>query len=328
MDEKDDLKLSDLGEREIVRRLISEFPSRSFIGPGDDCGAIEIDERLILLSTDTKVDDTHFPPAFTPFDKGWTITAANLSDIAAMGGVPIGFLIAYGLPRDLSYSILRDIQAGIDACLAENSTPFVGADTKENRVLTLTGTVVGLVDKREVLLRKGSRPGDFVCVSGPLGSAAIGLDSMKSGLGLLLAEAKMKRPMPRIIEGRILAKSGVVTSCIDISDGLSSSLYELTRASGNGFEIDADKIPLHESLQETELSQEERVEIALHSGDEYELLFTVMLEGLEDLKKHFSSEATHDITVIGRVTSSGDIILVKNPSVKENLPDKGFHHFR
>lgn len=319
--------LSDLGEREIVRRLIAEFPSISFIPPGDDCGAIEIDERLILLSTDTKVDDTHFPEGFTAFDKGWSIAAANLSDIAAMGGIPVGFLIAYGLPRNTPFSVLHDIQAGIDACLSEYSTPLIGADTKENRVITLTGTAVGMIEKREVLLRKGSRPGDLVCVSGPIGGATLGLRSMKGGLGILLAEGKLRRPAPRIAEGRILAKSGSVTSCMDISDGLSSSLYELRRASGNGFEIDSSCIPLHESLLEVEIDDDERLEIALHSGDEYELLFTVRPDGIEDLKAAFNSEAEHDLSVIGRVTEVGEIMLCKG-SERETLPDHGFEHFR
>ena len=331
MEEQEDVgspSLRDLGEREIVRRLIAEYPQSSFIGPGDDCGAIELDERLLLLSTDTKVDDTHFPSAFTPFDKGWTITAANLSDVAAMGGIPVGFLIAFGLPRDTPFFVLKDIEGGIDACLRENSTPLVGADTKENKVLTLTGTIVGIVDKREVLLRRGSRPGDIVCVSGPLGGAALGLDSMKGGLNIALAEARLRRPTPRIKEGRLLAKSGHATSCIDISDGLSSSLYELMRASGNGFEIDAAHVPLHESLVDVEITDRERLDIALHSGDEYELLFTLMPDGVEALSSMFDEEATHDLSVIGRVVEGKEINLIHPNGEGEHLLDLGYEHFR
>jgi len=330
MDENKDIDtptLADLGEREIIRRLIAEHQPSGYIPPGDDCGAIEIDGRLILLSTDTKVDDTHFPQGFTGFDKGWTIAAANLSDVAAMGGEPVAFLIAYGLPRGTPYSVLQDIQSGIHACLSEHSTPLIGADTKENRVITLTGTVVGIVGKSEVLLRSGSRPGDLVCVSGPLGGASLGLRSMQRGLGIILAEGHLRRPSPRISEGRVLAKSGVCTSCIDISDGLSSSLYELMRASGNGFEVDASSVPLHESLWEMYDEREGPLQTALHSGDEYELLFTVSQDSVEELKKKFDEEAEHELFIIGRVTSNKEVIL-RRDSGTEVLPDGGFEHFR
>jgi len=327
-DERDNPpKLSDLGEREIVRRLIAEFPSSSYIPPGDDCGAIEIDERLILLSTDTKADPTHFPQSFTGYDKGWSIAAANLSDIAAMGGIPMGFLIAYGLPRDTPFSILRGIQSGIEACLTKYSTQLVGADTKENSVLTLTGTAVGIVEKREVLLRKGSRPGDVLCVSGPLGGATLGLRSMKERLGISSAEDKLRKPIPRIAEGRTLAKSGMVTSCMDISDGLSSSLYELKRASGNGFEVVSSSIPVHESLIEAELDAEERIAVALNSGDEYELLFTVRQDSIANLRGLYKSGTGRELCEIGHVIGEKRILL-REESGREEIMDFGYEHFR
>jgi thiamine-monophosphate kinase len=323
---EDQPTLSDLGEREIVRRLIAEFPSSSFIPPGDDCGAIEIDERLILLTTDTKSDETHFPQGFTGYDKGWSIAAANLSDIAAMGGIPVGFLIAYGLPRDTQFSVLRGIQAGIEACLTEYSTQLVGADTKENLSLTLTGTAVGIIEKREVLLRKNSRPGDVLCVSGPLGAATLGLRSLKEGLDIKAAEEKLKKPLPRIAEGRILAKSGMVTSCMDISDGLSSSLYEMMRASANGFEINSSSVPVHETLSDVEMSEEERLAVALNSGDEYELLFTVRPDSVNELHRLFKNEAGREFIEIGYVTGRREVVLRKG-SAKEQIEDFGFEHF-
>ncbi|MDH4122823.1 MAG: thiamine-phosphate kinase [Thermoplasmata archaeon] len=316
--------LSDIGEREIIRRLISETGAVGIIGLGDDCGAIEIDKkRLLLLSTDTKVDGTHFPNAFTPFEKGWSIVAANLSDIAAMGGTPIGFLIAYGLPRELHFSVLEEVQKGINACLKEYSTPFIGADTKEHKVMTLTGTAIGIVDKRSVLLRKGSKRGDVVCVTGTLGGAALGLRSMINHLGLRKAEDRFRRPVPKIETGKMLAKSGLVTSCMDISDGLSSSLYELMRASGNGFKVNSSSIPIHESLLSSDLDDDKKLETALHSGDEYELLFTVKPDGISRLMK-----SVPDITAIGIVIESKEVLLVLPSKEEQILPDRGFEHFR
>ncbi|MEM4262808.1 MAG: thiamine-phosphate kinase [Thermoplasmata archaeon] len=327
MSEKENPSLSELGEREIVKRLISAFPSRSYVPPGDDCGAIEFEDRLILFTTDTKVSDTHFPERFSSFDKGWSIAAANLSDIAAMGGIPIAFLVAYGLPREMPFADLEQIQAGIDACLSKYSVPLVGADTKEHRVLTITGTAIGTVDKKEVLLRKGSKPGDVVCVTGALGGAALGLKSMRENLGIGPAEDRLRRPEPRIKEGRILAKSGVVTSCIDISDGLSSELYELMRASGNGFEIDVEKIPLHESLRGYDADEDEKTDIALHSGDEYELVFTASQEGLDDLRTVYESHVGKEFAVIGKVVERKEIVQTRRGRT-ELLLDRGYEHFR
>lgn len=319
--------LSELGEREIVRRLMSAFPSRSYVPLGDDCGAIEFEDRLLLFSTDTKVSETHFPAKFTPFDIGWSIAAANLSDVAAMGGIPIAFLVAYGLPRETPFADLEQIQAGIDACLSKYSTPLVGADTKEHRILTLTGTIIGTVDKSEVLLRRGSRPGDVVCVTGSLGGAALGLKSMHSDLGITSAEDRLRRPVPRIIEGRVLARSGLVTSCIDVSDGLSSELYELMRASGNGFEIDVENIPMHESLDDFDAGEDEKASLALHSGDEYELLFTAKPEGLGDLRNIYKTEVGNEFHTIGRAIARKEIIQSKRET-KEILLDRGYEHFR
>lgn len=327
MSRSDDQLLSELGEREIVRRLISEFPSRGYISLGDDCGAIEFEDRLLLLTTDTKVSETHFPEQFTAFDKGWSIAAANLSDIAAMGGIPIAFLVAYGLPSDMLFTELRHIQAGLDACLSKYSTPLVGADTKEHQILTITGTAIGTVDKREILLRKGSKPGEAVCITGSLGGAALGLRSMKEGLGIRSAEDRLRRPEPRIAEGRILAKSGAVTSCIDISDGLSSELYELMRQNRYGFEIDVEKIPLHESLNEIECSEDEKANIALHSGDEYELLFTARQEGIDDLRVYYESQLGKGFTVIGKVIEKREVIKTIRGRT-EMLLDRGYEHFR
>lgn len=319
--------LSDFGERKIIENLISAFPSKSIIPPGDDCGAVEFDDRLLLLSIDAKSEASHFPDGFTGFDMGWSIVAANLSDIAAMGGAPIGFLMAYGLPRDTPFSALRNIQEGISLCLSEYSVPLIGADTKENECITLTGASVGIVEKDKVLLRGSSVPGDLVCVTGSLGGSQLGLRSLRDNLGIISAEERFKKPYPRIKEGTLLSQSGFAISCIDISDGLSSSLYEFMKASGNGFEIDPGRIPLHESLSNYGRGVEERQNIALHSGDEYELLFTVSPDGINSLKALFSRDPGAGFEMIGIVTEKKEI-TIKTESGFEILPDSGYEHFK
>ena len=150
---------------------------------------------------------------------------------------------------------------------------------------------------------------------------------MKEGLAILPAEEKFRKPIPRIAEGRMLAKSGAVTSCMDISDGLSSSLYELMRASGNGFEVESSAIPLHESLKEIDVDETERVNVSLNSGDEYELLFTVQQDSIMSLREIYRKEISRGFFEIGHVTSSRKIVLSKGQR-KEDLRDLGYEHFR
>ena len=319
-------QLAGLGERKIVEMMISKIRSSAAVPLGDDCGGVEIDGRLLLLSTDTKTADAHFPSQFTFRDMGWVLAAANLSDIAAMGGRPVAFLVAYGLPVETALDDLEKIQDGILACLERYDTPLLGADTKENRCLTLTGTAVGIIDKERVLLRSGSSPGDLLCVTGRLGGAALGLKSMTEGSGLETAEERLRRPEPRIDEGMLLASSGKVTSCIDISDGLSSSLYELMRSSHSGFEVDASNVPLHASLRESGMEEQEMIQMALHSGDEYELLFTVGEEHIDSLRKSFQTKNLIDFEIIGRVIDKEKIVL-RNEGVGTELEDLGYRHF-
>lgn len=319
-------QLAELGERKIVEMLMAKTSSSAAVPLGDDCGAVEIEGRLLLLSTDTKTVETHFPPQFTFKDMGWSMAAANLSDIAAMGGKPVAFLVAYGLPDDFIFDSLKQIQEGILACLDRYDTPLVGADTKENRNLTLTGSVAGLVDKDKALLRSGSSPGDLLCVTGKLGGATLGLKSMAEGLHLEMAEERFRRPEPRIREGMAMASSKKVTSCIDISDGLSSSLYELMRSCHNGFEVGASKVPLHASLRESGMDEQGALQMALHSGDEYELLFTTGEKAVDSLKKSFQIEGLVDFEIIGRVIEEEKIVL-RHEGVERELEDLGYRHF-
>jgi len=150
---------------------------------------------------------------------------------------------------------------------------------------------------------------------------------LKEGLQILSAEQKLKKPIPRIAEGRVLAKSGMVTSCMDISDGLSSSLYELMRAGGNGFEINSSSVPVHESLTEMEMGDNDRIIVALNSGDEYELLFTVRPDSVSELRRLLKNATGREFIDIGYVTANKDVLLRKGQA-KERIDDLGFEHFR
>lgn len=318
--------LGTLGEREAIRVIHGIVKSEADIGIGDDCAAIDIGDRYLLVTTDMMAAKTHVPKGMSPYDIGWTIVAVNLSDIAAMGGNPWGVVTAIGITRGHPVDYLEQIVDGMNDCAQRFGTSIVGGDTKEHESLTLCGTAIGQVPKNEILLRNGAKSGELVVVSGELGMAGAGYFSMKRNLGLSEAEGVLKRPWPRLKEARVLASSGIVTSCMDISDGLSSSIYELSRNSGLTYEIDYARIPKAKEVEMAFRDLERQKSLVLNFGDDFELLFTVK-RGAEEELRRLSAEADCPFAVIGKVTSGEENILIDN-SKREKLENLGYEHFR
>jgi thiamine-monophosphate kinase len=149
---------------------------------------------------------------------------------------------------------------------------------------------------------------------------------MKKALGLKEAEDALKRPWPRVREGMLLSKSGFVTSAMDISDGLSTSIFELSRNSGMTHEIDYARIPKAKEVEMAFHDLERQKDLVLNFGDDYELLFTIRREAEDDLAK-LSQECGCPMTVIGKVTSGEENILIDNGK-REKLENLGYEHFR
>lgn len=322
-------KLSDLGERKAIR-LISDVLSKGdvAVGIGDDCAALEFGEKYLLVSTDMISKKTHIPEIMTPWQIGWFIVAINLSDIAAKGGRPLGLVLSLGLPRDTSDLFLEELMKGADKCATQYDTSIVGGDTKENPEVVLCGTVFGTVMKNEFMSRKGARPGDIVAVTGTLGKAAAGYYSLKHDVNEEAILKGLLEPMPRLQEGMALAERKIVTSCMDISDGLSASLYQLQEVNKVGFEIDKEKIPLSPMLLRLAEKTEELdvYELGLHFGGDYELLLTVPSDRFEKAVHSVERVGGH-LTGVGRVTKEHKITFV-DEGVKKILPDRGYEHFR
>ena len=318
--------LGTLGEREAIRLIDRIIRSDVEIGIGDDCAAIDIGDRYLLITTDMMASKTHIPKGTGPYDIGWSIVAVNLSDIAAMGGTPLGLVTAIGITRGHPIEFLEQMTDGMNDCARRFGTSIIGGDTKEHENLTLCGTAIGSVEKDRILLRKGAKPGDLIAVTGSLGRAGAGFYSMKRNLDLKEAEDALKRPWPRINEGRILGQSGLVTSCMDISDGLSSSIFELSRNSGLTYEIDYSRIPRAKEVEMAFHDGERQRSLVLNFGDDYELLFTVR-RGAEDEMEDLSSKLDCPVTLIGKVTSGEENILIDNGK-RERLENLGYEHFR
>ncbi len=315
--------LKDEGERnliELVKSIIQMDPSNNMIG--DDCAILPFGDQFILISTDMVSKKTHLSPVMSYKDIGWFVTAINLSDIAAKGGTPLGVLLAYGLPKDMMVSDFQDIVRGAHECASTYQTSIIGGDTKENNDLVISGTSIGVVDKNEFMGRAGAKPGDIIAVTGTVGSAAASYLAIQKGEKTKSTIHGLIHPTPRVLEGQKLAMSRKVHCCMDISDGLSASLYELQRFNDVGFQIDYSKIPVDPLLMKycDDISLSEYL---LHFGGEYELLLSASKDAFPLLQKTI---APTSLTVIGTVTKEKGITILKN-DILQTLENKGYQHF-
>lgn len=313
------MKLSDIGERkavEIIKKMLKN-------DIGDDCAAVDIGKEYLLITTDMINQEKHIPKQAKPWQIGWFSIAVNLSDIAAKGGAPIGLVMALGLPRQTKIEFLEDMIRGMKACARKYGTDIIGGDTKECPSLTISGAAFGLVPKSRFMPRFGAMEGDLVAVTGNLGGAGAGYYSLKNGFKIRNAENALLQPEPRIYEGVALSKTKAVTSCMDISDGLASSLYQMTEL---GCRIDLSKIPIAPAAHIIEKSTGiSAVEQALYFGGDYELVCTLRQE-----KAQAAVDAVEKIggklTIIGRVAGKRKYLLKDGKKIQ--LENRGYEHFR
>lgn len=300
-------KLSDFGERELVSGLIRAFDPEGMHSLGDDCAILEQGNEYLLMTTDMISGSTHIPKGSRPEDIGWYSAAINLSDIAAMGGTPVGMLFALGLPKETEKEWLEALASGMKECCDSFGVPVLGGDTKENPSITIAGTAFGRVPKSQILRRRGARPGDILAMTGKLGRSLLW---ERTG-----NPSHLLRITPRVKEGRLLAELGTVTSCIDMSDGLSTSLHHLARAGNIGFKVNFDKLPIAEGIER---------ENAMHWGGDFELLFTIDPSKADAL---LHRDFGCPVTGIGQVSENNAVILVRRDGEKP-LQDMGYEHFR
>ena len=322
-------KLSDLGERKAIQ-LISKILTKgdTAVGIGDDCAAIDMGEEYFLISTDMISEKTHIPEQMTPFQIGWFIVAINLSDIAAKGGEPLGLVLSFGLPKNTTELFLTKLAKGADACATKFDTYIIGGDTKETGEINICGTAFGAVKKDEFMPRKGACPDDIVAVTGTLGTAGAGYFNLKNKTLDDDISKVLLEPVPKLREGRILAEQKCVTSCMDLSDGLSSSLYQLGDLNKVGFEIDQSKIPLSSELLQLKKKKNDLnvFDFALHFGGDYELLLTILEKDFEKTKKIMEKNGS-DLFAIGKVTEKKEI-NINSGKDKKILENKGYEHFK
>ena len=284
---------------------------------GDDCSVVKFGGETLLFTTDMLTESTHFRYCRTQEQKGRMAMAVNLSDIAAMGGKPVFALISMGVPPSMDKRAVIRFASGIYRAAEKSGVRVIGGDTKSAQELTVSVTLCGRTVAKP-LLRSGARPGDYLAVTGTLGGASCAHYALSRGLSK--NTRGLCNPVPRLAEGMKLAKSGMVTAAIDITDGLALSAWYISRASGVRMDIDHEAIPADGRLARIDVRADEREDMLLYWGGDYELLFT--LSGDRAISA-LSRDKSLDFTVIGRVTS-GKGVYISEEGKRRKLDEKGY----
>jgi thiamine-monophosphate kinase len=328
------------GEDELVEGIAKALTLESAtlaLGIGDDAALVRPRPGFdTVLTCDWFLEGRHFLPGMHPPDSvGWKCLARALSDIAAMGGQPTCFLLSLALPDSVVYGKkgwaagwLPEFLRGLRRAAHGFGCPLAGGDTTRTRQILISVTVIGKVPAGRAIRRSGARPGDKLFVSGTLGEAGLGLQILRSGgkisSGRSTALRKHLYPKPRLALGQWLAHRKLVSSMMDISDGLSSDLPRLCEASRVGARVEGTKIPLPSFAPAASKKRFDALSLALNGGDDYELLFTVREKDVARVPRSFQGTP---LTEIGEITRERRILIVERDRAKPLVP-RGWDPFR
>lgn len=324
-------------ESEIISRLkeLARGDDRVLVGIGDDAAVIKgSGGRDLLVCCDLMVEGVHFRSEWAPPRMlGRKALAVNLSDIAAMGGVPRFAMVSIALPHKCSSKFVDEIFGGLFDLAAASGVSIVGGDTSSSPdSLFIDVSVIGDCESGRAVTRGGAKAGDVIYVSGSLGASALGLSLLEGGVRLHddshyhNALLKHLAPEPRLNLGRAIGEARLATAMIDISDGLSTDLWRLLDESNCGAVIHAEAIPIAESVRGTHRNAlaANSWKLALKSGEEYELLFTSapeMSPGIAEL----SNDLEVAITRIGEIAADGGLQIEIDDRLGP-LPRSGYEH--
>lgn len=322
-------ELIDKISRALKFRRASSLEVR--LGVGDDAALFRPRaSRELILTCDWFLEGTHFLREKHPPDSvGWKCLARALSDIAAMGGVPRCFLLSLALPDTHTGRWLNGFLAGLGRASREFRCVLVGGDTTRHREICVNATVVGDVATRRAVTRSGARPGELIYVSGRLGEAELGLEVLRrSRAPGHRKDSLMKKhlyPEPRLALGRWVAEKRLASSMMDLSDGLSSDLLRLCAASRVGACLESARIPCFLTSDLARKYGLDPLKLALHGGDDYELLFTVPLGKARLVPRAFQGIP---LTPIGKITKQSELVLRDEHGRERLLAAGGWDPFR
>ena len=333
------MKVRELGEFALLARLqrrLQPAGAPSVVrGIGDDCAVLRpADGHDLLVTTDTQEEGVHFRRDWsTPEDIGWRCLAVNVSDIAAMGGVPLGAVVALSLPETLAVTFVEAMYDGMSAMAEAYDCPIIGGNiSKSTERLSVTITVLGSAPRDGAVYRAAARAGDDVWVTGDLGAAKAGLEALihlqaVAGLPTDAVLARYRRPRPRLREAQFLRQHGV-RSLIDLSDGLSSDLAHVCEASGVGARLYADRIPIGgETRTVADALGLDPLTMALHGGEDFELCLTTPPGAAEALEQDFRGQFDCPLTRIGTIQAGAGVTLYHSDRGDVSLVAGGYDHF-
>lgn len=320
-------------EFEFISNLKNKY---SLLKIGDDCAVLPKDSRTdLVITTDLLVEDIDFRLDWTkPEFLGHKSLAVSLSDVAAMGGKPVWSMVSIGVPEAIwKTDFVEKFYEGYMKLAKKFDVELIGGDvSKTPDKIVIDSIVAGEVKKGEAILRSGAKIGDLIFISGSLGGASAGLKLLEEGFrydwsekiwrkGLLL---KQLQPFPQVSDGEKIGVEQIATSMIDLSDGISSDLAYICRASKVGAKIFAEKIPIDKDIRGLTKSFDEKMNFALNGGEDFELLFTV-----NPKKKLYSKKdcENHGFSYIGEITANAEIIELITNGESRILESKGFRHF-
>jgi len=334
--------ISEYGEFSLIDRLHQILPKTDhkdiLVDIGDDCAVIQVDQnRALLFTCDIQIQNRHFQlQNTTAYQLGRRAIAVNLSDIAAMGGTPLYALVSLGLPPDLEVEDYEILFEGMRDELKEFHAFIIGgnlAQTEKNLVIDIS--LIGEVHPYHFVERKGAQVGDQVYVTGEVGTSAAGFYVLqKYGTDYpenfqALVE-KHRQPQPRITIGQKLAQKKMASAMIDVSDGIASDLYHICQMSQVGAEIIFDQLPFPDKLREvSKLCHVSVQDLILHSGEDYELLFTMNSTVSEQDLKTIVQECGIPLTHIGKIVGQNQgLSLIDEMKKRIPLLPRGWDHFK
>jgi len=324
----------------INQRVVLQHAS-TLKGIGDDAAVLDGgSDHKKLISTDMLLEGVHFDLSYIPLTHlGYKAVTVNVSDIAAMNGIPKQMTISLGLSNRMSVEAVEALYEGIHAAAKDYQIDIVGGDTTSSRSgLVISITLIGESAPDNIVYRNGAKEGDILCLSGDIGSAYMGLQILEREKEVFKVDPNMQpqldkysyivgrqlRPKARMDVIHELRDLGILpTSMIDISDGLASEIFHLCKQSQKGACIYEDKLPIEKQTFETaaEFSMDPNT-AALNGGEDYELLFTIDQKDFEKMKNH------DDITTIGYMHAPdlGKVMVTNNKNTIE-LTAQGWIHF-